>query len=404
MSGNELQEQEIKVIVDDISRNVLNEIEASAFMTSVFIHGFSLKEVIAMTKALTADGIRLNIGREPVVDKHSIGGINGRATMLVVPIVASAGLFMPKTSSRSITSAAGTADAMEVLADVCLTAEQIKKITASIGGVIAWGGALDLAPADDKIIKIERPLSLDPEGQVIASVMAKKASVGAKFVVIDIPIGPGMKIKDREQGKRLAANFIKVGKVLGMKVEAVLSDGTQPSGAAFGAALEARHVMQILEGKIEDELSQKACEIAGLLFDLTGKTEKGKGYYLALDLLRSGKALNKMKEIINAQGPKALSSSEIVIDSMKKSVFSSSEGEIQSINVKNLIVTAKIAGAPVDKNAGVLLKVKVGQKIDKGQEIFEIYSSNKKKLELAERFALSKPVIEFQKIIFEKFE
>ena len=403
IEGKELTKEELKAIVSDIDKNMLSDIEASAFMTAVFINGYTLNETVNMTKALTENGLRVHIEKEPVVDKHSIGGINGRATMLIVPIVAAAGLYMPKTSSRSITSSAGTADSMEVLCNVNLTGDQIKNITEKVGGVICWGGALDLAPVDDKIIKIEHPLSLDPEGQVIASVMAKKSSVSAKFLVIDIPVGPGMKIKDKEKGKRIANNFISVGKLLGLKVESVLTDGVQPSGPAFGPALETKNAMEILEGKVYNNLAQKACELAGVLMELSGKVEKGKGFKEAKEILSSGKALAKMKEIIAAQGGKIDSSDKIKIDSLTEKFKAVEEGEISFIDVKRLIEATRIAGCPNDINAGLLLNIEVGQKIKSEDLLFTVYSSNKRKLDLAKKFLEEHEVLKFERVILEKF-
>jgi AMP phosphorylase len=403
MRGEELSEMEIRTIVEDFDKNRLSDIEGSAFMTAVYIHGYSLNETVAMIRALTENGLQLRINKWPIVDKHSIGGINGRATMIVVPIVAAAGLFMPKTSSRSITSAAGTADAMEVLANVCLGVNEIKSITESVGGIIAWGGAIDLAPVDDKIIKIEHPLSLDPPGQVIASVMAKKASVGSKFVVIDIPVGPGMKIKNVKDAHAMGEIFLKVGKRIGIDVEVVLTDGTKPSGYAFGPALEAKNVMEVLEGKRFDSLAQKSCELAGVLFELVGKAERGHGVELAKRILESGKALKKMKQIIDAQGKRCDDSKEIELAEHKVSIESKSEGEVSTIDVKHLINIARTAGAPADKKAGVKLLVDEGTNVSQGDVLYEIYAENKVRLKLAEEKAMKYNGIHFETIIIDRF-
>lgn len=403
MRGEKLTPDEITEIVKDIANNRLSEIEASSFMTSVYIHGFDLDETVSMTKALLYNGKKLKLSKTPVVDKHSIGGLNGRATMIVVPIVAAAGLYIPKTSSRAITSCGGTADSMEVLSNVSLSIDEIKRITETVGGVIVWGGSVDLAPADDKIIKIEYPLSLDPEGQVIASVLAKKASVGAQYVVIDLPVGPDVKVKTKERAEEMAKKFVEVGKKLGMKVEAVITNGDDPSGNAFGPALEAKHVMQILEGKIYDNLAQKSCELAGVLFELAGKVKDGKGFDLAKEILTSGKALKKMQEIIKAQGGKITNSNEIALSDMKSCIKANEDGDISKINVALLIRIARIAGAPADKKAGVYLHVETGKKVQKGDALFDIYAENQTKLALAEEFAKKNNVVELQKIILEKF-
>lgn len=403
IKGLSLSEGEILKVVEDISKNRLSDIELSAFMTGVYIHGYNLEESCAMAKALADNGLRLSINKSPVVDKHSIGGINGRATMIVVPIIASLGLYIPKTSSRSITSAAGTADAMEVIANVCLTGEQITSITEEIGGVIAWGGALDLAPVDDKIIKIEHPLSIDPEGQVIASVMAKKASVGSKFVVIDIPVGPGLKVENQQKAESLAKKFVEVGSRLGMKVEAVLTDGTQPSGPAFGAGLEAWHALRILEGKVFDDLALKSCELSGALLELVGKTKPGEGFKTARFVLESGKAYNKMLEIIEAQGKKISSSEEFSFAPKVHEFYSREEGEVKSINIKALTTAARMAGSPADKMAGILLNVGKGSRLKKGDLLFKLYAENQLKFEDAIRFLEQQKIFELEKIVLEKF-
>ncbi|MCX6802816.1 MAG: AMP phosphorylase [Candidatus Diapherotrites archaeon] len=402
LNGATITSEEIKSIVRDINSNKLSDIELSAFMTAVHIRGFDLNETVAMAQALSENGRKIKFDVSPIVDKHSIGGINGRATMLVVPIVAAAGLYIPKTSSRSITSAAGTADSMEVLANVNLSAAKVKEITEKEGGIIMWGGSLDLAPVDDKIIRVEYPLSQNPQGQVIASVIAKKAAVGSKFVVIDIPIGQGMKISDRQQGSAMAEKFIAVGRRMGMRVEAVLTDGSQPSGNAFGPALEAKNVMQILEGEYFDNLAQKSCELCGVLFELAGKTEAGQGFDYAKKILKSGKALTKMQQIIKAQGKRVNSSKKIEMAPYSAEIRAESEGEVARANVKKLIELAKIAGAPYDKKAGVLLNVEQGHAVEKGGVLYTIYSENKRKLALAEKLALASKPVEFEKIILEK--
>ncbi|MEM4261914.1 MAG: AMP phosphorylase [Candidatus Diapherotrites archaeon] len=403
LENKKLNYEEISTIVKDIADNSLSEVEIAAFVSSVYVNGFDLDETVNMTKALIENGKTIEFGKNKIVDKHSIGGLNGRATMIIVPIIAAAGYIIPKTSSRSITSSAGTADAMEVLADVSLSIDQIKQVVEKTGACIAWGGAVELAPADDKIIRIEYPLSLDPEGQVIASVMAKKASVGAKYVVIDIPIGPFAKVKTREKAEQMALKFVEVGKRLGMKVEVLLTNGYEPSGPAFGPALEAKHALKILEGKVFDNLAQKSVEISGALLELVGAVQKGKGPEKALEILKSGKALQKMRQIISAQNGKIFSSEEIPMAPFSKKVFSKTEGEVKLINVNLLNKIARVAGAPYSKLSGVLLNVETGSKVKEKDLLFEIFSENERKLEAAYELANSLEIIEFEKIILEKF-
>ncbi|MBI2597574.1 MAG: thymidine phosphorylase [Candidatus Diapherotrites archaeon] len=388
LDRKKLSEQQIKEIVQDISTNRLSDVETTAFVTSVYTNGFDLKETVAMTKALAQSGQKISFTTsKKVVDKHSVGGTNGRTTLVIVPIIASSGLLIPKTSSRTITSASGTADAMEVLAPVNLSIWQIKKITQKIGGAIAWGGAVDLAPVDDKIIKIEHPLSLDPHGQVIASVMAKKFSAGAKYVLIDLPVGPEMKVKTLKQAKIMSKKFAAVGKELGIKVKTVTTKANSPSGKAFGPALEAKYALEVLEGKFFDNFAEKCIKLSGELLELAGAQKRGKGYNAALQMLESGMALQKMRQIIKAQGGRTFSSSQIKSAPFKKTFFAQKNGKIKQIHVRKCTSIARASGAPTDKKAGLFLKVENSGTVIKGQPIFEIYAQNQQKLLVAAAIA-----------------
>src|SRR3989344_5835819 len=263
LNGKRLNEKKIKEIIDDIVKNKISEVEASYFIAGIYTHGLDDDEVFYMTKAIASEGKPITWGKKIVLDKHSSGGTPGnRTTMIIVPIVAAAGLCIPKTSSRAITSAAGTSDVMEVFANVSFSNERIKQIVEKTNACMVWCGAMDLASADDRIIKIERPLSLDPRGLLLASILAKKKAVGATHVLIDIPYGEGSKTGELKNAKRLRKLFIKLGKRLGMKIEVILSDGTQPIGNGIGPALEARDVLYVLTNNEKEpkDLKKKAVE------------------------------------------------------------------------------------------------------------------------------------------------
>ena len=239
LSGKALKDREIRTIVEDTVHRKLSDIEMTAFVTALYNHGATTKEVAALSKAMALTGKSLELGKKNIYDKHSIGGVPGDDTsMILVPIIASAGLTIPKTSSRAITSPAGTADRFECLAPVELDLEEIKKVVNKTNGCLVWGGAVDLAPADDLFIKIEYPLSIDP--LLLSSVMSKKKAVGANYLVIDIPTGEGTKIKTTKEAENLALNFIDLGKMLGIETVGASTYGEQPIGYAIGPALEAR--------------------------------------------------------------------------------------------------------------------------------------------------------------------
>lgn len=404
MNGLELSQEEIRAIVKDIVDRNLSDIELAAYVTAVYINSMNLREIADLTKAMVETGETIEIDRKPVFDFHSIGGVPGnKVTLLVVPIVAAAGLTIPKTSSRAISSACGTADIFEVLADVTLKASEIKHITETVGGVIAWGGGVNIAPADDLIIRAEYPLAIDPYSQVIASVIAKKKAVGAEYFLLDIPIGPETKVLDEELAKRYARDFMDLGDRLNMKVECAITYGGQPIGRAIGPALEAREAIMALEGKeVASSVIEKACGLAGILLEMSGVVH-GSGKEYAEKLIENGRALDKMKEIIRAQGGKPdITSNDIEIGKFKFDVITNNGGYIADIKNNRLVKIARAAGTPNDKRAGVILNKKGGHKVEKGEVLFTIYADNERKLEYAKSIAQRLPPITIEGMILQK--
>ena len=384
IEGKTLKPKEIDYIIKDLMDNKLSESELSAFITASYIRGLNDDETVALTKAIVRSGSQLKLKEKHIADKHCIGGVAGnRTTMILVPIVAAAGIKIPKSSSRAITSASGTADTMEVLAKVDFGIDKLREIVEKTNGAIVWGGGMNLASADDKLIKIRRPLSLDPRGILLASILAKKKAVGAKEVVIDIPVGIGAKVESMDVAKDLAHDFLKIGKRLGMKIEVLLTDGYQPIGNGVGPALEARDVLRVLEGNGPSDLKEKGALLAGKLLEAVGKVKEGKGYETALFYLDSGKALKKMKQIIKAQQGKIFSSKDIEIGKYKYDVVAKRSGRISKINNKMINKIARAAGSPFDKRAGIYLHKRVGEYVEQGEPIFSIYADSKERLEFA---------------------
>ncbi len=399
-----LTEKQITQIISDIVYNRLSDTEISAFLTAITINGLNLDETISMCKAMTLTGKIIEFDRKVILDKHSIGGINGRVSMIVTPIIASCGYYMPKTASRAISSAAGTADSMEVLADVSFDINDIKKIVHEHGGLLAWNGKVDLCPADDKMIMVRHSLGLDPEGLVIASVLSKKKSVSATHLIIDIPVGPTAKVRNREEGQRWANKFIAISKEIGINTKVVLTSCALPCGKYFGPSLEARGALEVLECKYFDSLAEKSCEIAGSLLELVGRVDEGKGYDLAKDTLLSGKALSKFKEILKAQNGRIFESEKIPWAEHKQDIVAMGSGKIVGLDVSNLIKIARTAGAPSDQLAGIVLAKDAGDKIKEGETIFTIHSSNKEKLRIAVEMSkeLLKDTVKIEKVILEE--
>ncbi|MDP7260437.1 MAG: AMP phosphorylase [archaeon] len=397
LDGGKLSPEEIASIVRDIVSKRITLVEMSAFVAGLQAVGMDLDEAEHLTKEMVASGKTINFEAE-TFDKHSLGGVPGdKTTLIVVPIVAAAGLLIPKTSSRSITSPAGTADRMEVFAPVEHGINSIKKIVNKTNACMVWGGAVDLSPADDALIRVEHPLSLDPRPLLLASIMSKKKSVGSNFVVIDMPTGEGAKIKDKKQARDLARDLIEIGKRLDMTVECAVTYGAQPVGDAMGPALEAREALSTLEGNGTPSVVEKATAIAGIILEAGGVVGKGKGAEKALEILESGKALKKFREIIKAQGGNSdvcVEDIEKLLGKKKKIIKSLRAGYVTKINNKAIGNVAKTAGAPHDKGAGVLLHAKGGTRVKKGDALYTIYAEEDFKLKDAEELALkTKPVL-----------
>lgn len=386
LDGGHLNPKELQTIVQDIVDNKLTDVELTSFVISSYTRGMSMKEIAALTTAMANTGETISFGKGPVVDVHSIGGVAGnRTTMLIVPILVAAGCIVPKTSSRAITSPAGTADTMEVLCPVSLPAHKLKKIINDVGGFLIWGGAVNLAPADDKIIRIEHPLSIDAEGQMLASIMAKKASVGATHLLMEIPIGPGTKVKDKKQAKHLAKHFAELGNLLGIKVKTITTDGSQPIGSGIGPILEARDVIWALksDARAPTDLIEKSIWMSGILLEMVHKARKGHGINLAKRLLHTGAALGAMTRIVEAQGGKMPDPDKLKPDTFTHTIHARKDGRIK--NIPNALVSkvARLAGAPVDAAAGIFLHQHCGCHVKKGEPILTIHAPSKHKLDNA---------------------
>ncbi len=387
LNGKILSKQKIKSIICDIVKNSLSEAEIALFVAAMYKHGMTIHETVSLIEAILETGHKLGLRKKFIADKHSIGGVAGRTTPIVVSICASAGLTMPKTSSRAITSPAGTADAMETIAEVNFSMQEIKNIINKTGACIVWGGGLEMVPADSKIIQVEKMLNIDPEAQLLASIMSKKLSVGSKYLVIHIPYGNSAKV-NRKKAKRLKKNFESLGKHFGKKIICVLVKNKGPLGDGIGPVLEMIDVLKVLDPQQKGprDLQTKSLLLAGKLLELTGKAKRNKGYFLAEEILESGKAFAKFKQIIKAQKGKT-DFSKLKPAEFKKDIHSKKSGRILEINNKIINSIAILAGCPTDKDSGVYLYFHPGEKVKKGEKLFTIYSETKPRLKQAYNFA-----------------
>ena len=383
--GNRLDEPAMHRIVSDIVAGRYSDLHLAAFIAAGAGSRMDLDETIALTRAMIAAGSRLEWPRGPIMDKHSVGGLPGnRTTLIVVPIVAAAGLVMPKTSSRAITSPAGTADTMETLANVNLDIAMLRRVVEREGGCIAWGGSMQLSPADDVLIRVERPLDVDSDAQLVASVLSKKAAAGSEHVLIDMPMGPTAKVRSAQAAAELEHRLEAVGKAVGLQVRCLSSDGTQPVGRGIGPALEAHDVMAVLrrEGGAPADLRARALRLAGEIIEMGGKSAPGGGLAMAAALLDGGRALDKFEAIRQAQGGVR----EPGRAPLRRDIASAADGLVAAIDNRRIARFAKLAGAPASPTAGLEMRVAIGDRVRRGDPLFVLHAETAGEMEYALRY------------------
>lgn len=372
----------LKLITSDVIAGRLSDIHLASFLTSCANSNLNRNEITYLTRVMVEGGTKIDWHQKLVVDKHCIGGLPGnRTSPIVVAIVAAYGLTIPKTSSRAITSSAGTADMMEALTTVDLSLEKMRAVVKQEGGCLAWGGSVSLSPADDILIGVERVLNLDSQGQLIASVLSKKIAAGSSHVVIDIPIGNTAKVRSIKEARQIKALFEHVGKKMGLVVKIIFTNGSQPVGYGIGPSLEARDVVDVLQNKdcAPKDLRERALELAGLVLEFSPNVEAGEGKFIATEILNSGQAWHKFVAICKAQG----GMKTLKLAPYTKVYSSPKAGKITSIDNRRIAQLAKLAGAPYDETAGVDLHVKIGDEVKLNQPLLTIHAESPGEIDYA---------------------
>lgn len=409
LTGKRLNYKEIFAIMDEIAHDRLGTVLTTYFAASGYAKGFSNEELYFLTEAMINTGETLEF-KGIVADKHSIGGVPGtRTTMIVVPIIASAGFTIPKSSSRAITTPGGTADDMEVLSPVAFNKKQIYKLVEKTNGCIVWGGGVDIAPADDELIKVEEPLRLESFDKILVSIMAKKIAFGSNHIVIDLPYGEHVKVHTHHDAVEVGERFKFLAKKFNVKIKVVIHKTTQPAGRGIGPLLETRDALRVLEQKDYRpvDLEEKALVLSGTLLDLCLKDsplslqnsivkEFGGGLGWAKYILSSGHALKKLTEIISAQGGNsAIMSTHLLPGKYTHQVIGKKHGMVTGINSTYATAIAKILGAPTQKKSGVYLDKKIGEEVVMGRPIYTLYSEKEYDLKEAVHSLKHFPILEY---------
>lgn len=397
--GNELNEEQINSIVQDISEGSLSDIHLSAFITATVKGRLNNKEIKQLTKSMVKSGDQLKWSSSQfIVDKHCVGGLPGnRTSLIIVPIIAAYGLMIPKTSSRAITSPSGTADTMEVFAPVELNLKQVQHVVEKENGCIVWGGSIDLSPVDDILIRVERVLNLDSEGQLVASILSKKIAAGSTHVIIDIPIGKTAKVRNEDAAILLKQCLEQVGKELNIIIRTIFTDGSQPVGRGIGPCLEARDVLNVLlNTNVPLDLRERALILAGNVLEFSSDIKAGTGKKIAQDILDSGKAWKKFQAICDAQGGMR----ELFFAKYTHEITARKSGKIVSIDNRILARVAKLAGAPQAKSSGLELQVALGSIVEKNQPLFTIHAETSAELAYTINYLENKKIFTFDEEVF----
>lgn len=379
--GRRLDADGTQELMCDVLAGRYSDIHLSSFITACATRPLDRDEMIALTRAMVNVGDRAEWPFRPVMDKHCVGGLPGnRTTPIVVAIVAACGLTIPKTSSRAITSPAGTADSMETMAPVDLNVVRMRKVVEQEGGCVVWGGAVRLSPADDLLIRVERALDIDNGGQLIASILSKKIAAGATHLVVDLPVGATAKVRTDDEVDILKDSLLAVAAAFGIEVKVVVTDGTQPIGRGIGPALEARDVLAVLQGSADApiDLRDRALDLAGALLELGGGGE-ATGFETARAALNDGRAWRKFQLICEAQGGMR----EPAVAAQRRPVTAKISGRVSRIDNRRLARAAKLAGAPEAKTAGLEMLVRVGDRVSAQTPLFTVHAETRGELDYA---------------------
>ncbi|WP_172327860.1 phosphonate metabolism protein/1,5-bisphosphokinase (PRPP-forming) PhnN [Mangrovicoccus sp. HB161399] len=388
IGGGELSGADFELVIGDMVGGRYSQAELAGFLVSAAA-SLSTPEVVSLARSRAARTENVRWDAPVVVDKHSMGGIPGnRISPIIIPIVAAAGLIMPKTSSRAITSASGTADAMEVLARVDLSPDELRRAVGEAGGCIAWNGNLTHSPVDDVMNAINRPLGLKSARLDVSSILSKKLAAGSTHVLIDMPVGPEAKTRDRAEAAELEALFRTVAAELGMSARVMAVDGTGPVGRGIGPSLEMRDVLAVLGNApgAPADLREKALLYAGTILDWADPDATQSGMDRARRLLADGSAAARFERILDAQGrvPGGLPAPA----PLTREIAAERDFRLEGFGIKIVSAIARAAGAPLVPTAGVDLLCGPGEEVAAGQPLLRIHAATSYAQQLACGIAL----------------
>lgn len=398
-NGGELSGDEIRFFVEGYTNGSVPDYQAAAFCMAVYFQGMTEKETSELTLAMAESGDQIDLSGIDgfTVDKHSTGGVGDKTSLIVAPIVASCGGKVAKMSGRGLGHTGGTVDKLEAIPNFRteLTPDEFIKQVNNIGLCIV-GQTGELAPADKKLYALrDVTATVESIPLIASSIMSKKLAAGSKGIVLDVKTGSGAFMKTFEESENLAKEMVSIGKSAGRSVTAVITNMDIPLGNSVGNSLEVIEAIKTLKGEGESDLTDVCLTLAAqMLCMVTGEDEKA-CYAMAKDAIDDGSALNKLCEMISAQGGNSGVVDDFSLFKQPKhtvEISSEREGYIEHTDAEKIGLASVILGAgrekkgdPIDLSAGIVLKKKTGDRVEKGDTLAIFYTDDESKIEEAKR-------------------
>ncbi|GAA0177328.1 pyrimidine-nucleoside phosphorylase [Clostridium sediminicola] len=399
-NGGELLTNEINFFVQGYAKGEIPDYQVSALMMAIYFQKMNKRETADLTKAIVESGETVDLsGIEGIkVDKHSTGGVGDTTTLVLGPIVAAAGVPVAKMSGRGLGHTGGTIDKLEsfdgftVEMPIEKFIEDVNKFKIAIGGQTA-----NLAPADKKLYSLrDVTATVDNLSLIASSIMSKKIASGADAIVLDVKTGSGAFMKEEESSFELAKEMVDIGTHVGRNTIAVITEMDQPLGFAVGNALEVKEAIETLQGKGPEDLTE-LCLTLGSHMLVLGKKAKDaeEGRNILEEIIKSGKGLSKLKELVKAQGgnPEFVENPNLMpMPSIIAEVKAEEAGYVKGIKADDIGRAALVLGAGretkesnIDLSVGLVINKKIGDYVSQGESIATIFANNEKKQEEAEK-------------------
>jgi pyrimidine-nucleoside phosphorylase/thymidine phosphorylase len=396
--GEELSPQEIAWLVEGYTRGDIPDYQMSAFLMAVFYSGMSDREVSTLTDCMVRSGETVDLSSIPglKVDKHSTGGVGDKTSLIAAPLAAAAGAIIPMISGRGLGHTGGTLDKLEAIPGfrTDLTIEEFREQLAKIG-LCFIGQSAQVAPADGKLYSLrDATATVESIPLIASSIMSKKIAEGLDALVLDVKVGSGAFMKRQVDARRLAQMMVGIGRRMDKRVQALITDMSQPLGYAIGNALEVMEVSQTLQSAGPNDLTRLSLELAARMIHLGKVAETiDEARELAQRKLLDGSGYRKFKDVIQAQGgnPNVLDRFDLLPNaSGAREIASPRAGFVSQIKAEDIGLASSMIGAgrdtkeaEIDPAVGVILEVKVGEKVEAGAVLCRLYYTKEDRLEEA---------------------